>query len=232
MVRDWEYKEFLRRLRKVCNHLTATDHVRLHHLIERAAYGAFGEVDDFEIEDWLDNETTFRRMRGRNFIEWDDYRFDADRTMFSVLLKLVDECRLMDNLQAFRMELEPQLKGFSLSPDFTIRTLSLMPRDAAHLLHVTLGKRLEEVCDLYTEAKVFRKGQIMSYVCAMRHMDWHYDNYGMNLMDRGVSRCHVLLQGLYANLDIYMSGICVALSNRFQLASVLHRGIPRLIASL
>ncbi len=232
MVRDWEYREFLRRLRKVCNHLTDTDHVRLHHLIERAAYDAFGGVEDFEIEDWLDTETTFRRMRGRNFIEWADYRFDADRTMFSVLLKLVDECRLMDNLKAFRTELEPKLKDFSLSPDFTIYTLSLMPRDASHLLHVTLGNRLEEVCDLYADAHVFRKGQIMNYVVAMKNMDWHYDNYGMHLMDRSVKRCHALLQGLYADLDVYMSGICVALSNRFQLASVLHRGIPRLIASL
>ncbi len=232
MTGSWDYREFLKRLRKVCNHLTDTDHVRLHHLIERAGYNAFGGVDDFEIEDWLDTETTLRTMRGRNSIPWEDYRCDADRRMFGVLAKLVDDSRFVVNLKAFRTELEPLLKGFSLSPDFTIRTLSLMPRDAAHLLHVTLGNRMEKVCDLYADAHVFRKGQIMNYVVAMRSMDWHYDNYGMHLMDRGVKRCHTLLQGLYADLDGYMSGICVALSNRFQLASVLHRSIPRLIASL
>lgn len=224
--------EFLKRLRRVSNHLSDEEHSRLHLAIERVAKSTFGKVKDFEVEDWLDTETMHRTMKGRNHIEWADYRCDTDRTMFGVLSNLVRNGQYLAEMAAFREGIEPMLDGFTLSPAFTIDSLSVMPWDAAHVLHMVLGRQLAAGSLFYVGAKVFKRSELNEYLEAVRMMDSYYYNFGLELMDKSLKQCNSLLQKLYGSLDTYLSRARVKTSERYELSSALHRDIPRLIASL
>ncbi len=133
---------FLKRLRKVSNHLSFEDHYRLHESIEKAVKKAFGDVKDDDVEDWLDTERIHRNLKGKNRTEVDEYRCDTDKTMFDLLMYLGHTSKYSDNLRAFKNEIEPVLDEFELTPEFTIDTLSDIPWDAGHVLHVVLAQQL------------------------------------------------------------------------------------------
>lgn len=214
------------------NHLSDDEHARLHRAIERAAKGAFGDVEDFEVEDWLDTETMYRTMKGRSYIEWADYRCDTDRTMFGVLSNLILSSRFLPNLEAFRQEVEPLLGGFQLSPDYSIDTLSKMTWDAEYVLHSVLGKQLSGQSVFLIGAKVFKRTELDGYLEAVRALESDYFNFGLDLFERSLQKCNVLLQGMYASLEFYLKRARAKSSERYELSSMLHRDIAKLIASL
>lgn len=227
-----ELTDFLKKLRKVANHLSDEDHYRLHEAIEKVAKKTFGEVKDEEIEDWLDTERIHRTMKGKNRAEVDEYRCDTDKTMFDLLMYLGHTAKYEANLKTFKDEIEPVLDEFVLTPEFTIDTLSKMPWDAGHVLHVVLGRQLAALSFMYVDAKVFKRAELNEYIQAMQMMDSSYSSFGGKLVGDSLKECNELLQKLYHSLEEYLKRARNKSSERYEVSAMLHRDIPKLIASL